>query len=81
MTTLHYMPKTTNTETKLSRLLESQGRKRLWVARELLIDHTTVSRWCSGERVIPPARITELAALLGVHEAEIVEDEQRIGVA
>lgn len=50
----------------------------------LRVSQGTVTRWCSGERPIPPARVTELAELLGVHEAEIVEEtvqQQKAGVS
>lgn len=78
------MPKQSEAKTKFARLLKSQGRQRIWVSQELKVDHGTVSRWCSGERVIPPARVRELADLLGVHEEDIVEEsvqQQRAGVA
>lgn len=59
--------------TKLDQVLASQGRKREWVAQKLGVTYSAVYRWCNGERIIPPARVTELAALLGVHEDEILE--------
>ena len=71
-------------DTKLDRLRRSQGRTRVWLAERLHVTHSAVYRWCSGERVIPPARVRELADLLGVHEEDIVEEsvqQQRAGVS
>lgn len=70
--------------TKFGRLLKSQGRRRDWVAQNLGVTYSAVYRWCSGERVIPPARVRELADLLGVHEEDIVEEstqQMKAGVA
>ena len=69
---------------KLQLVLEEQGRRKDWVAHRLGVSQGTVTRWCSGERVIPHARVRELADLLGVHEEDIVEEsvqQQRAGVA
>lgn len=59
--------------TGLARILDEQGRRRMWVARKLGVDPTTVTLWCQGKREIPPARVVELAELLGVSPAEIRE--------
>jgi len=70
--------------TKLDRIRHSQGRSRVWMAERLGVTHSAVYRWCSGERVIPPGRVKELADLLGVHEEDILEDslrQQKAGVA
>ena len=71
-------------DTKLDKLRHSQGRSRVWMAEQLHVTHSAVYRWCSGERVIPPARAKELADLLGVNEDDILEDtvrQQKAGVA
>lgn len=57
--------------TGLSAVIAAQGRKPIWVARMLNVSESTLSRWASGERVIPAARIQELADLLGVDVDEI----------
>lgn len=62
-----------STSTGLAQVLERQGRRRDWVAQQLGIDPTTVSRWCLGQRELPPERVPQLAALLGVTEDEIRE--------
>lgn len=70
--------------TKLERLIDEQSRKPAKLAQRLGVSRGTFSRWCSGERVIPPARVKELADLLGVHEDDILEDsvrQQKAGVA
>lgn len=72
------------TSTRFGLLIEAQGRRKDWIASNLGVSQGTVSRWCSGERVIPPARVRELADLLGVHEEDIAEStpqQQRAGVA
>ena len=72
------------TNTKLGCLLREQGRRLDWVAGRLGVTYSAVYRWCSGQRVIPPARVRELADLLGVHEEDIVEEtaqQQKAGVA
>ena len=58
--------------TKLEKLIWVQGRVQVWVADELGVDPSTVNRWIAGTWVIPPARVTELAKLLGVSKKEIV---------
>ena len=35
------------------------------------VHQSTVTRWCKGERTIPPRRIEEIAALLGVKPEEL----------
>ena len=66
---------------KLAVVLDTQGRRREWVATRLGVSQSTVSLWCSGKRAIPPARVRELADLLGVHEEDIVEDSAKVRVA
>ena len=55
----------------LGEVITEQGRRTGWIATSLKVDRTTVHRWITGERPIPPGRVTELAELLGVTEDEI----------
>ncbi len=59
----------------LSRVIEEQGRQLKWVAAQLdpPVHASTLSRWASLERPVPPARLTELAALLGVEPEALTE--------
>lgn len=73
----------TSSLVKFGLLIEAQGRRKDWVASRIGVSQATVTRWCSGERVIPPARVKELADLLGVHEDDILEEsvqQQKAGV-
>ncbi len=54
-------------------VIEQQGRTRRWVAQQVKVSDSTVSRWCSGIMPIPSARLAQLAALLGVEESLITE--------
>jgi DNA-binding transcriptional regulator YdaS (Cro superfamily) len=69
---------------KLALVVRSQGRRKDWIATRIGVSQATVTRWCNGERGIPPARVRELADLLGVHEEDIVEEsvqQQKAGVS
>ena len=57
--------------TPLARVLESQGRRASWVARQLGVHRNTMSRWVNGREPIPAARITQIASLLGVAPADV----------
>jgi predicted transcriptional regulator len=59
--------------TPLARILARQGRRLVWVAAQLDVDASTVSRWCSGDRPLPESRRQQLADLLGVGAASLVE--------
>lgn len=60
--------------TAFGKVLDAQGRRPTWVADRLGIHHASVGRWANGERTIPPARIPQLASLLGVEASEIAEE-------
>lgn len=62
-----------DTPTALARTLDRQGRRALWVARQIQVHRNTVSRWVNGREAIPPARVTQLAELLSVEAWEIAE--------
>lgn len=58
-------------KTKFSTVMDEQGRRLVWLAGELGVTVSTVSRWMSGDRRIPPSRRAQIASLLGVREEEI----------
>ncbi len=68
-------------QTALASVLETQGRRLVWVAQHLGVDASTVSRWCSGDRPIPERRRHQLAAILGVDPAELVDRQPGNGGA
>lgn len=57
--------------TPLATILDRQGRRLAWVAARLGVDASTVSRWRSGDRALPAARRTQLAAILEVDPIEL----------
>lgn len=59
--------------TALATILGEQGRRLGWVAQRLGVDASTVSRWCSGERPISESRREQLAAVLEVDSADLVD--------
>lgn len=66
------------TKSKFGRLLDAQGRRVTWVAREVGVHRNMVGRWVSGKEPVSPARIPQLAELLGVDESEIAESEEAV---
>ena len=59
--------------TPLARIVWEQRVERRALAANLdpPVSPGAITRWCSGEWPIPPARIPQLAALLGVAEGDI----------
>ena len=57
--------------TPLADTIGRQGRKVIWIAAQLGVDPSTITRWSSGERAMPAARVAQLAKLLNVPEHEI----------
>lgn len=51
--------------------LERSGKKQISVGNALGVSSTTVSRWASGEIVLPVARAAELAAEIGLDPDEL----------
>ena len=60
-------------QTAFAAVLDAQGRRLAWVAQRLGVDSSTVSRWRSGDRPIPMRRREQLAAILGVDAAELLD--------
>jgi transcriptional regulator with XRE-family HTH domain len=65
--------------TALATVLDAQGRRLAWVARHLDVDSSTVSRWRSGDRPIPERRRDQLAAILGVGAADLIDPPPSAG--
>lgn len=49
----------------LGAALERQGRKRVWLAKQLGVSRMTLWRWESGAEPIPVERQRQIAELLG----------------
>lgn len=49
---------------RLAVALESRGRQQKWLARELKVEQTTVSRWVTGKVLAPPGRRRNIEELL-----------------
>ena len=58
-------------KTKLAAMMELQGRRNNFLVGKLGVSPGTVSRWLSGERRIPKAKLPLIAGHLGVQEEEI----------
>ncbi|HEX9704438.1 MAG TPA: helix-turn-helix transcriptional regulator [Gemmatimonadales bacterium] len=61
---------------RLGELLQDQGRGGRWVAAQLGVHESVVSRWAQGHRPIPEARVAQLAALLDVLPEALRESEE-----
>ena len=70
--------------TKLAQVMEAQGRRWDWLAREVGVSRQLVSFWKYGQQPIAAHHIPRIAHVLGVHEEDILEDsprQQKVGVA
>lgn len=65
-------------DTRLARTLAAQGRRASWVASALGVHRNTISRWVNGRDPIPPARVLQLAALLGVPTSAIGDPSKAV---
>ena len=52
-------------------LIEASGLKRTFIAQQLGVDGSRVTRWAQGKRTLPPEYIRPLAKLLHLREAEL----------
>ena len=57
--------------TPLAQILWDLGIERQELARSMNVSPTSITRWCNGERPIPPARVLELAQKLNVEPSQI----------
>lgn len=51
---------------RLEALIDARGLRKGWVAAQMGVSPSLLSRWMSGERTIGPERAARLAELLGV---------------
>jgi transcriptional regulator with XRE-family HTH domain len=56
---------------KVERVIEARGLRKKWVAQQMRVAPTSLSRWLNGDRVASEAMIALLASVLGVPEKEI----------
>jgi len=59
--------------TKLNAVLAEQGRKKSWLAEQLHVDRSTVTRWVKGDTRPTPQKRQIIAVLLGHSVAELFE--------
>lgn len=62
--------------TAFGRAIDARGIRLAWIADQLGVDPSTVTRWRSGERALPPARLQQISSLLarlGVTPDELQE--------
>lgn len=57
--------------TNLAEVLQRQGRRRDWLAAQLGVDKSTVTKWCKGERTPGPEHRSRVAQVLDVPEDEV----------
>jgi len=57
--------------TKLAKALQQQGRKKLWVAEQLNVDRSTVTRWVKGQTKPRRKYQVQLARLLNIPVEEL----------
>ena len=57
---------------KLKRTLKQKKRTSRWLAEELGVDKTTVSRWCQNQTQPSVQTLFDIAELLGVEPGELL---------
>jgi transcriptional regulator with XRE-family HTH domain len=60
--------------TKLRQVMEEQGRRHVWLAEQLGVSPSHVTRVMNGERTPGPAFRERAAAVLAVDEGELFAD-------
>jgi DNA-binding transcriptional regulator YdaS (Cro superfamily) len=60
--------------TALADLLDDKGQKQAWLAKQLNLDPSSISRWVLGKRPIPPRYIDEIAGALRVDPQKLAPD-------
>lgn len=61
-------------EPKISEIIESQGRKRKWVAEQIGVSAHSILNWEKGEAMIPYDKARSLAKVLGVKMEDLYEE-------
>lgn len=59
----------------LADLIERQGRRKSWLAKQVGVSPTLVSMWLSGRRRIRAEHVARIAELLGVETWEVTGQE------
>lgn len=59
---------------RITQLIESQGRKRTWVAQQISASSASISNWEKGEVMIPYDKARALAKVLGVKMEDLYEE-------
>lgn len=59
---------------KIGEIIEKQGRRRPWVAKEIGVSRTSLRNWELGEAMIPYDKARLLAKVLGVSMEELYEE-------
>lgn len=57
--------------TRLAKALQQQGRKKNWVAQQLNVDRSTVTRWVKGQTKPTRKHQEQLALLLNIPASEL----------
>lgn len=63
--------------TKIKQVLTDQGRRQDWLATQVGVATSTVSRWISGELAIRKDHAEQVAELLGVSFFDVAESRKR----
>ncbi len=63
-------------ETLLAQILRASGRSQAWVARQMDVDPSSVSRWVGGDRRIPAHHVRQLASVVGIDEKLLEADNK-----
>jgi transcriptional regulator with XRE-family HTH domain len=59
---------------KIVEIIDSQGRKKSWVAEQIGVSVTSINNWDKGEAMIPYDKARKLAQVLGVTMEELYEE-------
>lgn len=62
-------------QTKLNAVLAEQGRKKSWLAEQLHVDRSTVTRWVKGDTRPTRRRREVIAVLLSHSVAELFDHD------
>lgn len=58
----------------LEKVLESQGRRKKWLADELGVSSQTIWNWCKGNTKPPYDKMLHMVEVLGVAPEELYEN-------
>jgi len=63
-------------ETLLAQILRNSGRSQAWVARQMGVDASSISRWVGGDRRVPAHHVRRLASVVGIEEKLLEADNK-----